>query len=558
MRRFVKRGRPSPALVVSALALFAMSTGVGYAATNRGLGLGRTNRAPRGTVLTSRRGPTLTLRNTGGKPAASFSVLKAAPPFTVNSSNKVIGLNADLLDGLDSAAFQARVGGTCAAGSAIRVVNADGSVVCQSNPSSSWTLAGNTGTNASADFLGTTDTQPLVFKTNNVEAMRIDQNGNLAVGHTLASARISALTNGSTAIDGTSTAGNGVVGASSSATGVSGSSSTGTGVGGTSNIGNGVHGTSTGGNGVLGDSSSSDGILGTSSTGNGVGATSTSGSGVSAVSGSGSGVNARSTSGEGVSGTSTSGPGVHGASSTQNGVLGTANNGDGVLGQATTGTGVVGTSSGASGVTGSSSNDGVLGISSHAFGGTTAAAVRAINNGGGDIFLGQAGSFHVARIDSSGTGFFDGGTQDSGADYAESMPTSDNASTLAPGDVLELDPRHPNDVRLSTQGDSSLVAGVYSTKPSVLAVGNHRIGDSLAGTVPVAMLGIVPTKVSAENGPVRPGDLLTTARTPGFAMKALPVVVRGVPIYPAGAVLGKALEAESSGRGVIEVLVTLR
>jgi hypothetical protein len=138
------------------------------------------------------------------------------------------------------------------------------------------------------------------------------------------------------------------------------------------------------------------------------------------------------------------------------------------------------------------------------------------------------------------------------------MPTRENPSTLAPGDVLALDPRHPDDVRLSTQPDSPLVAGVYSTKPSVLAIGNRGIGDSLAGTVPVAMLGIVPTKVSAENGPIRAGDLLTTARTPGFAMKATPVIVSGVPIYPAGALLGKALEPQSSGRGVIEVLVTLR
>jgi len=40
-----------------------------------------------------------------------------------------------------------------------------------------WRLVGNTGTNAPTNFLGTTDNQPLVFRTNNTERMRILSDG---------------------------------------------------------------------------------------------------------------------------------------------------------------------------------------------------------------------------------------------------------------------------------------------------------------------------------------------------------------------------------------------
>jgi hypothetical protein len=46
-----------------------------------------------------------------------------------------------------------------------------------------WNLTGNAGTTA-ADFLGTTDDQPLVIKAKGSEAMRIDPNGHIGVGTT--------------------------------------------------------------------------------------------------------------------------------------------------------------------------------------------------------------------------------------------------------------------------------------------------------------------------------------------------------------------------------------
>ena len=68
--------------------------------------------------------------------------------------------------------------------------------------------------------------------------------------------------------------------------------------------------------------------------------------------------------------------------------------------------------------------------------------------------------------------------------------------------------------------------------------------------IPLAVVGIVPCKVSTENGPVRVGDLLVTASTPGHAMRDENPQV--------GTVLGKALQSLETGTGVIEVLVTLQ
>jgi hypothetical protein len=79
--------------------------------------------------------------NTGGGPAASFNVNGGVAPFTVNSQTKVSALNADQLDGLDSSALQKRVTGTCAVGTAVRVVNSNGSVSCQAVAGSTRTAA---------------------------------------------------------------------------------------------------------------------------------------------------------------------------------------------------------------------------------------------------------------------------------------------------------------------------------------------------------------------------------------------------------------------------------
>jgi hypothetical protein len=66
------------------------------------------------------------------------------------------------------------------------------------------------------------------------------------------------------------------------------------------------------------------------------------------------------------------------------------------------------------------------------------------------------------------------------------------------------------------------------------------------------MIGIVPCKVSDENGAIQRGDLLVTSGTPGHAMKGTERDRMTV------AIVGKALESFASGTGTILIAVTLQ
>ena len=93
-------------------------------------------------------------------------------------------------------------------------------------------------------------------------------------------------------------------------------------------------------------------------------------------------------------------------------------------------------------------------------------------------------------------------------DFAEMLPAVDG---LAPGDVLIIGP--DGKLARSSEPFQTSVAGVYSTAPGLVA-GMPETGP-VPGSIPLAMTGIAPVKVSAENGAIRPGDLLVTSSTAG-------------------------------------------
>jgi len=194
-----------------------------------------------------------------------------------------------------------------------------------------------------------------------------------------------------------------------------------------------------------------------------------------------------------------------------------------------------------------------LDIDTQSSNGTLTNGVRVSALSPGNLFLGLGNNFHVFRVDTSGVVFADGGFQASGADFAESVAVRGQRSQYEPGDVLEIDQTSNRHLALSHHAYATLVAGIYSTKPGMLATPHHMDDPALhSSEVPLAVMGIVPCKVTAENGPIKPGDLLVTSSRPGYAMKGTDRR------RMLGAVVGKALEPLHRGTGMIEVLVTLQ
>jgi hypothetical protein len=147
-------------------------------------------------------------------------------------------------------------------------------------------------------------------------------------------------------------------------------------------------------------------------------------------------------------------------------------------------------------------------------------------------------------VASSGQVYADGSFNSGGADFAEMLPAVDG---LEAGDVLVVG--SDGVLKRSTTAYEPSVVGVHSTEPGF--VGGNGDDDNASGKAPVAILGVVPVKVSGQNGAIMPGDLLTTSALPGHAMKAGAAA-------PQGTVIGKSLEAFDADSGLIQMLVMLQ
>jgi hypothetical protein len=167
-------------------------------------------------------------------------------------------------------------------------------------------------------------------------------------------------------------------------------------------------------------------------------------------------------------------------------------------------------------------------------------SLRFFSEGNGDVMsLSTNGNLFVRVLTITG-----------GADISE--PFKMSQQNLPNGAVVVIDDENPGHLKLSHQSYDTRVAGIISGAGGVhpgMSLSQHGV---MEGDQQVALTGRVYVQADASNYPIKPGDLLTTASTPGHAMKVVDYS------RAQGAILGKAMTALEVGKGLVLVLVTLQ
>jgi hypothetical protein len=185
-----------------------------------------------------------------------------------------------------------------------------------------------------------------------------------------------------------------------------------------------------------------------------------------------------------------------------------------------------------------------------------------------------SGYFYDTGSDGIYNGFYADQRSGGAVDVAEYI--YDTHGDTEAGDVLVADKHKDESVIKSQQAYQTSVLGVVTTDPHLVMgmdlVINEVTGESIPGVsaTRLALSGRVPVKISEENGPIEPGDLLTTSSTPGYAMKWTLKDVNEARDFAElksmlaenerrrNAIIGKAVSSSSNGDGKVMVLISLQ
>lgn len=140
-----------------------------------------------------------------------------------------------------------------------------------------------------------------------------------------------------------------------------------------------------------------------------------------------------------------------------------------------------------------------------------------------------------------------------GSDLSENFDVTSQNDTPKPGMIVCIDPASPGHLIVNSKAYDRTVAGIMSgaggVKPGMLM---GQIGSIANGKYPIALTGRVYCLADASNGPIQPGDLLTTSEMLGHAMKVTDHA------RAQGAIIGKAMSRLDERTGLVLVLVSLQ
>jgi hypothetical protein len=137
-----------------------------------------------------------------------------------------------------------------------------------------------------------------------------------------------------------------------------------------------------------------------------------------------------------------------------------------------------------------------------------------------------------------------------GCDLAEPFPMS--REDIPKGSLVVIDEENAGRLKLAERAYDTRVAGIVSGANGVNSGITLRQEGLLEGGQNVALSGRVYALADASNGPIKPGDLLTSSATPGHVMKVTDRV------QAQGTIVGKAMSALKEGKGMVLVLVSLQ
>ena len=359
-------------------------------------------------------------------------------------------------------------------------------------------------------------------------------------------------------VSGQSTNWYGVRAASTSGIGVFGASSTNTGVFGKNGAGSGL-GLVVGG--VVGDTDNGCGVLGQSWTSDGVrGVNNGNGAAIRGICQSAGGLAGKFDGNVQVLGGLSAGSTVQGNNGAGSGIA--TQYGGGVKGDSDNGWGVIGTSLTYDGIRGENNGNGaaVRGVC-HSTGGNAGVFqgnVVVIGNSNFSNNVSIGGTFQADSNGSFAGNVTIGGTLQvttdiilAGADCAEEFDLAGSGGA-EPGSVMVIDGEtgaltacwRPYDTCAA-----GVVSGAGTFRPGVTL---GRIAEATCERAAIALVGKVFCKVTAANGSIRVGDLLTTSELAGHAMRVSDLT------QATGAIIGKALGKLDGATGLIPILIALQ